>query len=56
MSAIVKESGATAGSGAFHDTVLPSADTDTVPFCFLYRAGALDMLKGEGGYCRSQSW
>lgn len=25
-------------------TVLPSADTETVPSCFLYWAAALDML------------
>jgi hypothetical protein len=43
------DNGGTAPLADFHDTVLPSADTDTVPSCFLYWAAALDMLvKGRG--------
>jgi hypothetical protein len=38
------DSGGTAPLADFQDTVLPSADTVTVPSCFLYWAAALDML------------
>jgi hypothetical protein len=50
MSAMVMDKGGTAPPLAFHDTVLPSADTDTVPSCFLYEAAAVDMV-GEVGSC-----
>lgn len=49
MSAIVIDRGAAALFADFQDTVLPSADTETVPSCFLYWAAALDMLEEEGG-------
>lgn len=41
---MIIDSGATAPLFDFHDTVLPSEDTDTVPSCFLYEAAAVDML------------
>jgi len=52
MSAIVIDRGAAAPFADFQDTVLPSADTETVPSCFLYWAAALDMVEEEkGGGC-----
>jgi hypothetical protein len=44
MSAMIMDKGGTAPPADFQDTVLPSADTDMVPSCFLYWAAALDML------------
>jgi hypothetical protein len=55
MSAMVMDKGGMAPLADFHDTVLPSADTDTVPSCFLYWAAALDMLVEERGCRRSPS-
>ena len=52
ISAIVMDNGGTAPLVDFHDTVLPSADTTTVPSCFLYWAAALDMLGGGRGFTR----
>lgn len=36
---------------AVHDTVLPSAATETMPSFFLYWAAASDMLVGGKGRC-----
>lgn len=44
MSAMVMDSGGLAPLCDFHDTVSPSAETETVPSCFLYEAAAVDML------------
>jgi hypothetical protein len=46
MSAMTMDSGGCALLAAddFHDTVLPSADTETLPSCFLYWAAASAML------------
>jgi hypothetical protein len=50
MSAMVRASGGIAPLADFHDTVLPSADTDTAPSCFLYWAAVVDMVVEERGY------
>lgn len=51
MSAVAIDKAA-APLAAFHDTVLPSVDTESVPSCFLYWAAAsLDIgAGGEGGW------
>jgi len=41
---MVMDSGGLAPLCDFHDTVSPSAETETVPSCFLYEAAAVDML------------
>ena len=48
MSAMVSASGGMAPLADFHDTVLPSADTDTAPSCFLYWAAVVDMVEERG--------
>jgi hypothetical protein len=55
MSAMTMDSGGAAPPADFHDTVLPSADTETVPSCFLYWAAALDMLVEKRGCYKSQA-
>lgn len=47
MSAMAIASGARTPPAASHDTVLTSADTESVPSFFLYWAAALDMLVEE---------
>jgi hypothetical protein len=49
--AMVIASGGIALVADFQETVLPSADTDTVPSCFLYWAAAVDMLVREARGC-----
>lgn len=51
MFAMAMASGGIALVADFQDTVLPSADTETVPSCFLYRAAAVDMLVEEAHGC-----
>jgi hypothetical protein len=44
MSAMAIDRGGSAPLADFQDTVLPSADTETVPSCFLYCAAASAMV------------
>jgi hypothetical protein len=55
MSAMVMDIGGLAPLADFQDTILPSADTATVPSCFLNWAAALDMLVEERWCHNSQS-
>ena len=57
MSAMAIDSGGSAPLADFQATVLPSAETETVPSCFLYWAAASAMAGGRGeramhGFCR----